>query len=156
MSIETDLQAVIDRYVDAYNRHDLAAIGAIFTDTASLYSPYGPPAVGHAAIMQAHTDWFAANEQNKRMTVISAQATGDLAYCVLHYAGDFPDEFRHPDHRKRRVGERAETAGRRALETSCHQPDQRYARPRLTTRAPCRTVAIRAGHAHIRGNPTGA
>jgi uncharacterized protein (TIGR02246 family) len=92
MSIETDLQAVIDRYVDAYNRHDLAAIGAIFTDTASLYSPYGPPAVGHAAIMQAHTDWFAANEQNKRMTVISAQATGDLAYCVLHYAGDFPDE----------------------------------------------------------------
>jgi uncharacterized protein (TIGR02246 family) len=92
MSFETEMQAIIDRYVDAYNRHDLVAIGAIFTDTASVYSPYGPPAMGHAAIMRAHTDWFAANEQNKRMKVISAQATGDLAYCVLHYAGDFPDE----------------------------------------------------------------
>ena len=92
MSLETEMQAIIDRYVDAYNRHDLVAIGAIFTDTASVYSPYGPPAMGHAAIMRAHTDWFAANEQNKRMKVISAQATGDLAYCCLLYTSDAADE----------------------------------------------------------------
>ena len=92
MSLETEMQAIIDRYVDAYNRHDLMVIAAMYTEKAALYSPYGPAALGHAAVMQAHKDWFGANEQNKRMRVIRAEGKGDLAYCVIHYAGDFPDD----------------------------------------------------------------
>jgi ketosteroid isomerase-like protein len=92
MSIETEMQAVIDRYVDAYIRHDLAAIGAIYSDAASIYSPYGPAALGNAAVVETHKDWFSANEQNKRLSMLRAEAVGDLAYCVMQYAGDFPDE----------------------------------------------------------------
>lgn len=92
MPIQAKIEALIDRYVDAYNRHDLSAIGTLYTEAASLYSSYARAAVGHPAVMEAHKDMFEANEQNKRLSLIHAEADGDLAYCVIRYAGDFPDE----------------------------------------------------------------
>ena len=91
MPIDLEIQAFIDQYVDSYNRRDLAGLEKMYAENASLFSPYGPAAIGNAAILETHSEWFDEDEQNKRMTLVEAQVSEGLGYCVVRYAGDYPD-----------------------------------------------------------------
>ena len=91
MSFDLEIQAFIDRYVDVYNRRDLAGVKEMYAEGASLFSPYGTAAIGKPAIIDTYSKWFGADEQDKRMVLIEALDSDKLAYCVVRYAGDYPD-----------------------------------------------------------------
>ena len=63
------LNRLIDGYLTAYAACDAQGCAAIFTADGALYSPYGPPAHGHAEIAATHVKWFAENEEDKTIEV---------------------------------------------------------------------------------------
>jgi uncharacterized protein (TIGR02246 family) len=71
-------------------RHDAATCAALFTDDGVIISPWAPPARGPDAIRATHQTWFDEGEATKRLTVLEAKASGDLAYCLLAWSGDYP------------------------------------------------------------------
>ena len=85
-----DIEWLVTRLLDALQRHDAAGCAALFTADGQILSPYGPPARGTAEIEATHQSWFDEGENNKRLTLLDAGASGDLAYCVLAWAGDYP------------------------------------------------------------------
>ncbi len=51
-----EVQAWLDRYVEAWTSYDESAIGALFAEDAEYrYQPWGEPTVGRAAILH---DWL--------------------------------------------------------------------------------------------------
>jgi uncharacterized protein (TIGR02246 family) len=85
MAIADELQALLDHWLACYARGDIEGAVACFAADGAIYSPYGPPAVGHAALMQLHAEWLAEDESDKRIVVREARGTGDVAYCVADY-----------------------------------------------------------------------
>lgn len=83
------IELLVARLLEALQRHDAAACAALFTDDGLVLSPYGPPARGRAAILATHQSWFDEGETNKRLTLQEADASGELGYCILAYAGDY-------------------------------------------------------------------
>jgi uncharacterized protein (TIGR02246 family) len=88
-SSRAGIELLVARLLEALQRHDAAACAALFTDDGLVLSPYGPPAQGHDAIRATHQSWFDEGETNKRLTLQAADASGDLGYCILAYAGDY-------------------------------------------------------------------
>lgn len=86
-------------YFDAYARHDAEGCAAAFTEDAALYSPWGPPALGHPAIAEAHRDWFEEGEENKTWSVAYARSDGFNGVCLVRFAADVPG----PDGKKDRL-----------------------------------------------------
>ena len=84
------IERLVARLLDALQRHDAAACADLFTADGLILSPYGPPARGTTEIEATHQSWFDEGETNKRLTLLDASASGDLAYCVLAWAGDYP------------------------------------------------------------------
>lgn len=82
------IKSLVAQLLDALQRHDAAACAALFTGDGLILSPYGPPASGTDAIRATHQSWFDEGETNKRLTLLEADAGGDLGYRVLAYAGD--------------------------------------------------------------------
>jgi hypothetical protein len=105
MGVSRDLvSAWLDAYVDAWERNEPAAIGALFTDDASYrYRPYLEPVRGRDAIVQ---EWLAERDEpgswqaSYEPLVIDgdrAIATGETRYAdgrtfsnlfVLRFDGD--------------------------------------------------------------------
>lgn len=57
MRTETQMKNALQAYVDAYNRNDLAALLALYSDDATVEDPYGTPAkVGKLAIEDFYRD----------------------------------------------------------------------------------------------------
>lgn len=56
MAIRDELQALFDRMVTACRAGDAAGRAALFTDDATLFSPYAPAATGRVAIAALHRD----------------------------------------------------------------------------------------------------
>lgn len=81
-------QPVLDRYLQAYIAHDSAGCAAEFTPDGQIFSPYGPPATGTAALKAAHDCWFEEGEFNKSMTILEARAEGGVGFCSLLYAAN--------------------------------------------------------------------
>lgn len=81
-----DLQAVWDRYLAAYRQGDAAGCAACFTLEAAVYSPYGPPAIGRAAIAEQHGDWVKLGGTGKTLIIEQAGGSGDLAWCLSRYS----------------------------------------------------------------------
>jgi ketosteroid isomerase-like protein len=71
-------------------RHDPAACAALFTEHGTILSPYGREVRGRDAIEATHKAWFDVGETNKRLNLLDFYATEDVGYCVLTYAGDYP------------------------------------------------------------------
>lgn len=92
MELGEELQQLLDGYVAAYRAGDAAGCAAVYTECGEIHSPFGPPAVGRAAIAAAHTAWFEEAEENKAITVLSVQGAGDLAACLARYSADIPRE----------------------------------------------------------------
>lgn len=83
------IEFLVEALLDALKRHDAAACAAIFTGDGLIISPWGPPARGFDEIRATHQAWFDEGEANKRLTLLEADASGDLAYCLLAWAGDY-------------------------------------------------------------------
>ena len=92
MTIQTEMQALMDAWRRAYGAGDIDGALAFYSDDAAIYSPYGPAAAGQEALRATHVAWLATGETNKKLTLLSAGGDGDLAYCVMAYSGDYPQD----------------------------------------------------------------
>ena len=92
MSIDTEMQELMARWVHCFSSGDIEGAAALFCDDGAIYSPYGPAAIGRDAVRATHEAWSAAGEMNKTITVIRSEARGGLAYCLAAYSGDYPQD----------------------------------------------------------------
>ena len=83
------MRGLVGALLEALQRQDAAACAALFTTDGLILSPYGPPARGRDEIRATHQAWFDEGETNKRLTLLAADAGGNLGYCVLSYAADY-------------------------------------------------------------------
>ncbi|MES0808432.1 hypothetical protein ABLO27_03040 [Roseibium sp. SCPC15] len=81
-----ECQNLFNRYVDFYRSADAAGCSLMFEPEAELYSPYGPPAIGRAAIAATHGEWVQEGGENKDINVLSADCDGDLGWCVARFS----------------------------------------------------------------------
>ena len=51
-----------------------------------MHSPCGPPALGRAAIVDLHAVWTEGGSTGKRLDVVQAGGSGDLAWCLAEYS----------------------------------------------------------------------
>ena len=93
MTIADELQKLLDDYVVAYRASDAAACASVFTADAWIISPYGPAAFGRADIERIHQDWMQDSAEDKRIEVVEAGQSGDLAWCLARFSeGESEDE----------------------------------------------------------------
>ena len=83
-------QAVIDRYLAAYEAEDAEGCAAFQAEDGEIVSPFGPPAQGRPEIAALHRDGFAEGVTDKVMTVIRAGIDGALGYYLVRYAAEVP------------------------------------------------------------------
>lgn len=86
MSDKQEFQSLFDAYAACYRCGNAAGCAALFSHDAELFSPYGPPAVGRAAIEAAHPEWFDADAVDKKIEVTGAGRSGDLGCCLAYYS----------------------------------------------------------------------
>ncbi|MEO1112531.1 MAG: nuclear transport factor 2 family protein [Pseudomonadota bacterium] len=86
MPDEQDFQSLFNTYAKRYRTLDAPGCAALFSPDAELFSPYGPPAVGRAAIEAAHLDWFDEAAGTKTIKVVSAGSAGDLGWCLAYFS----------------------------------------------------------------------
>jgi hypothetical protein len=75
------IESLVAMLLEAIKRRDSAACAALFTDDGLILSPYGPSSRGTDEIAATHQAWFDEGETNKRMTLLDADASGDLGRC---------------------------------------------------------------------------
>ncbi|MGB5558564.1 MAG: nuclear transport factor 2 family protein [Paracoccaceae bacterium] len=92
MNLLAEIQAVLDAYVGQYRARDVDGCVDHYAPDGAIFSPYGPAATGRNALQQTHREWFDADETNKKLRAIEVQGSGNLAYCLAAYSGDFPLE----------------------------------------------------------------
>ncbi len=86
MDFQQDCQTLFDFYVACYREGDAAGCAAAFSPVAELYSPYGPPAVGRAAIEALHREWVEEEAEDKQITIERSGCSGDLGWCVAQFS----------------------------------------------------------------------
>ena len=85
------LMQSVNAYMAAYSAKDSNGCARIFTSDGALFSPYGPPARGREAIAATHLEWFAENEEDKRLEVLEFHENGESGSCLLGWSARFPD-----------------------------------------------------------------
>jgi len=86
MRIEDELQQMWDRYVAVYRAGDALTCFLFFTKNGELLSPYAPRTSGRQAIELLHSSWVHEGGNNKKMTVIDAGCSEDLAWCLASFS----------------------------------------------------------------------
>ena len=86
MPFKDDCQKLLDRYLACYRAGDAEGCAAVFTEDAQMFSPFGPPALGRAAIASQHVDWVREGAEDKQVTVLDAGANGDLGWCLASFS----------------------------------------------------------------------
>lgn len=84
------VEILVAKLLAALKQHDAAGCAELFTEDACLLSPFGPEAHGRNAIAATHEAWFEAGETNKCLELLEAGVSGNLGYCTVAYAGDYP------------------------------------------------------------------
>ena len=88
MVLKEELQSLMDAYGAAYQARDAEGCASAYTDDACILTPWGPPAAGHTAIVELHSEWFEEPDENKTLTVVDAGSDGDLAFARVAYSAD--------------------------------------------------------------------
>ncbi|MEX0286367.1 MAG: nuclear transport factor 2 family protein [Paracoccaceae bacterium] len=86
MSFKEECQKLFDQYVSCYRQSDAKGCASVFAETAEMYSPFGPAAIGRQAIEHTHAEWVQEGAEDKQITVRSAGHTGDLGWCVAEFS----------------------------------------------------------------------
>jgi ketosteroid isomerase-like protein len=86
MDFKNDCQALFDVYLSNYRAGDAIGCASIFSLDSELYSPFGPPAIGRAAITSSHKEWVEEGGEDKQIKIVSAGCSGDLGWCVSSYS----------------------------------------------------------------------
>jgi hypothetical protein len=88
---EEDLAPAIeelrDRFVEAYNRHDAAAVAALYTDDAVLVNPEGAEITGRDQIQRDFESFFIAARPQVNAFPIATEGEGRLAWEIGKYEG---------------------------------------------------------------------
>ena len=86
------LLKLVDAYLAAYSAQDSEGCARAFTPDGALFSPFGPPAKGRAAIAATHSEWFAEDEEDKRLEVLEFHENGESGHCLLGWSARVPDK----------------------------------------------------------------
>jgi len=87
-----EMQAFLNRMAAAYVAGDAKACAEMFSENAQLHSPFGPPAIGRAAIETLHVEWT-AEPGSKRFTILDCGSGETLAWCLCRFSeGDVGDD----------------------------------------------------------------
>ena len=92
MSDIEELQEIVDEWVEAFIAHDLDRIAEHFLPEAAVYQPDGRDAEGLDAVLSTQKGWLELGETNKKVEVIDGKISGDVAYYIARYSGDYPNE----------------------------------------------------------------
>jgi ketosteroid isomerase-like protein len=84
-SCKIDFQKLFDEYAASYRAGDAAGCASYFVPAAELFSPYGPPAIGRAAIEASHREWVKEGAENKTLVVLNAGACEGMGWCTAEY-----------------------------------------------------------------------
>jgi uncharacterized protein (TIGR02246 family) len=82
---QDDVQGLADRWVQAYNKHDRAALGAVYTDSARLMMHGSPTLVGRNRIEEF---WAADFEDGNPLTLLAVTHSVDGSDMILVH-GDY-------------------------------------------------------------------
>ena len=85
MSVQSQIEHLLQRYVQAFNAHDMKILD-LFQSRAEVYTPYSPPAVGHKELQALHTKWFTHKIAYKDAAVQHLTSRDGVAYCFASYA----------------------------------------------------------------------
>jgi uncharacterized protein (TIGR02246 family) len=85
MSIREELQDLLDAYAKAYQAGDALACANMYTPQGELHSPYAPPARGRSEIEEIHRVWTQYVSGEKKLAIVEADSSGDLAWCLATY-----------------------------------------------------------------------
>ena len=92
MAIQEEMQDLMGRWKDDFSRGNIEGCVEAYLADAAIYSPYSSAAIGRDAIRGLFQEWLAAGETNKRISVLNAASDGTIAYCLIAYSGDYPQE----------------------------------------------------------------
>ncbi|HLA15425.1 MAG TPA: nuclear transport factor 2 family protein [Candidatus Limnocylindrales bacterium] len=92
MLIKDELEAVMERWLEAIERDDAAACAALCTEEAIFLSSDAPTARGRDGIEAIAQAWIDAGERNDRRTTLASGHSGDLGWLARSYAVDFDDD----------------------------------------------------------------
>jgi uncharacterized protein (TIGR02246 family) len=92
MPIHDEMQTLMDRWTKGFVEGDIDTCVDLYTKDATIFSPYSLPKRGRQALRELFKDWYQQGETNKRVTVEDAAADGSMAYCLVSYSGDYPQD----------------------------------------------------------------
>ena len=87
MTLHEDIQCWLDQMAQAYAAGDATACAGMFTEDATLHSPFAPPAHGRAEIEALHRDWT-RTATAKRFDVLAFGGSGTLAWVLARFVED--------------------------------------------------------------------
>lgn len=86
------LMKLVDAYLAAYRAQDADGCARAFTTDGALFSPFGPPARGRAAIAETHSEWFTLQEEDKSLEVSEFCENGESGHCLLSWSARVPNK----------------------------------------------------------------
>ena len=88
--VRQQIEAVLAKYEDAYNKNDAAAIAALYTaDAAEVFNEYtagGGSACGREAIQQTYAGQFASSPLKLSFKLVQVYAIGDDVCAVSEFS----------------------------------------------------------------------
>ena len=81
------LERTIERFCDAWNRHDVDALTSLWTEDGELHHPWGQRSVGRAAVREALTSEHAGSMAESRLAIRNIDARGDEHTLVADLDG---------------------------------------------------------------------
>jgi ketosteroid isomerase-like protein len=85
MTLREDIQGWLDQMAEAYAAGDAAACAGMFTEDATLHSPFAPCAHGRAQIEALHREWT-PTATAKLFDILAFGGTGDLAWVLARFS----------------------------------------------------------------------
>lgn len=77
-----DLDETVNRFCDAWNRHDAAELAALWREDGELNHPWGFHAVGREAIRALLEQEHAASMSDSRMSIVRITAREDDRHAI--------------------------------------------------------------------------
>jgi ketosteroid isomerase-like protein len=97
------LPGLQDRYIEAYNRGDVAAVCDFYTETAYVVSPMKEIVHGPPAIRRYYEDRIRAGQRFISLTTVAVVAEGPTAIEIADATVELPDADHGMTRRTRRV-----------------------------------------------------